>query len=100
MVQCRVSSSQLVAIVDGQGLAPDDARALWQRFSAHMDENEGDFDGFAAKEGFRYARVSVQDHTPSLVLTNDPAAPTETKTAKIRGKKKRGRQKKRPRGPR
>lgn len=29
-----------------------DARAFWQRFSAHMDEHKGDLAGFAAKEGF------------------------------------------------
>jgi hypothetical protein len=95
-----VSSPQLVAIVDGQRLAPDDARAIWQRFSVHMDENEGDFDGFAATEGFRYARVSVQDHTPSLVVTNEPAPLPDTKAANTRGKKKRGRRKKKPPGSR
>ena len=33
-------------------MAPEEARAFWQRFSTHMDEHKGDLAGFAAKEGF------------------------------------------------
>ena len=42
----------LEVLVDGVPMPPEDARAFWQRFSAHMDANKGDLAGFAAKEGY------------------------------------------------
>ena len=42
----------LEVTVDGVPMPDAEARAFWQRFSAHMDENKGDLAGFAAKEGF------------------------------------------------
>jgi hypothetical protein len=51
--------------------------------------NEGDFDGFAASRGFRFARVAVEGTTPTLYLSNDeaPAPKTKTKTGPGRGKR-------------
>jgi hypothetical protein len=84
-----VTSSPLTAIVAGQPLPDAEARELWQLFSAHMDVNEGDFDGFAASRGFRFARVAVEGTTPTLYLSNDeaPAPKTKTKTGPGRGKR-------------
>lgn len=42
----------LAAFVDGVALPEDEARALWRRFSAYMEDHERDLAGFAAAEGF------------------------------------------------
>ncbi len=76
-------SDQLIAVVDGVTLAPEDARKLWQRFSAHMEAHQGDFDGFAAREGFARASVAVVMGRPTLTLASQPEAPA----ARRRGKK-------------
>jgi hypothetical protein len=65
---------QLAAVVDGRHLDEDDARALWTRFSAHMDAHEGDFEGFAASEGLVSSRVAVVDGVPTLTLERTKAA--------------------------
>ena len=41
----------LKVIVDGVALPDQEARAFWQRFSAHMESNKGDLAGFAKSEG-------------------------------------------------
>jgi hypothetical protein len=65
---------QLAAVVDGRHLDEDDARALWTRFSAHMDAHEGDFAGFAASEGLVSSRVAVVEGVPTLTLERTKAA--------------------------
>ena len=60
--------------IDGEALAQEPARALWARFSSHMDANRGDFDGFAAAEGYRSARVAVEQGKPTLFLSSSEQA--------------------------
>lgn len=81
-------SSLLCAVIDGQPLPPDEARVLWTRFSAHMDQHQGDVDGFAAAEGFASASVGLVDGQPTLQLLRDgeAAAPIlKEKTSPKRG---------------
>ena len=42
----------LAVQVDGVALGEDEARGLWARFSAYMEEHKGDLAGFAKQEGF------------------------------------------------
>jgi hypothetical protein len=44
--------ARLSVVIDGTPLADDEARALWDRFSLHMDAKPGDLAGFATAEGF------------------------------------------------
>jgi hypothetical protein len=46
------SVSSLKVLVDGVPLPEAEARALWQRFSEHMEAHRGDLEGFAKVEGF------------------------------------------------
>jgi hypothetical protein len=62
--------SQLRVIVDDQVLPEPEARALWTRFSAHMDLHQGDFDGFARAEGYARASVAVHQGVPTLTLVS------------------------------
>jgi hypothetical protein len=41
----------LEVTIDGVKLPDEEARAFWQRFSAHMEANKGDLGGFAKSEG-------------------------------------------------
>lgn len=65
--------TQLAVIVDGRPAPEDEARALWTRFSAHMDRYQGDVSGFAVAEGYASASVTVADGTPTLTLTSEGA---------------------------
>lgn len=42
----------LRVLVDGIALPEAEARALWKRFSDHMEAHKGDLAGFAQAEGF------------------------------------------------
>jgi len=78
-------SSSLRAVLDGQPLPPDEAHTLWTRFSAYMDDNEGDFAGFAAALGFTEAKVGMVEGKPTLQLSSrgrSGAAPSERKKPK------------------
>ena len=44
--------SLLAVRIDGTELSPEEARSLWQEFSAHLDEHTLDFAGFAKKKGW------------------------------------------------
>jgi hypothetical protein len=44
--------ARLRVVIDGTPMSEDLARALWDRFSAHMDAHPGDLAGFAKAEGF------------------------------------------------
>ena len=57
---------RLVVLVDGEALPDDAARELWTKFSAHMDQHQGDIAGFAAKHG--YASVSPEYRKGQAVL--------------------------------
>ena len=45
-------------------LPPEEARALWLRFSDWMEEHKGDLAGFAAQEGFASVRPAVAAGAP------------------------------------
>lgn len=42
----------LAVLMDGVFLPEAEARALWTRFSAHMDAHQGDLAGFAKEKGW------------------------------------------------
>ena len=67
--------SRLVVLVDGRPLPDDEARAMWVRFSAWMDEHRGDFDGFAKSEGFVSARPETRGGKAVLVLSTKAGKP-------------------------
>ena len=71
--------SSLRVLVDGRPLSEDEARAVWQRFSAHMDAHRGDFAGFASAEGYLGASVAVAGSTPTLSLSSTQS-PASTKS--------------------
>ncbi len=89
-------SSTLRAVLDGDPLPPDEAHDLWTRFSAYMDENQGDFAGFASALGFVEAKVGMVDGQPTLQLRSadgpkpsNKAKPAPTKRKKPKGAKPR-----------
>ena len=57
---------RLAVLVDGAPLSERDAIALWDRFSAWMEEHRGDLKGFAAQEGFASVHPGVDGDRPVL----------------------------------
>src|SRR5262245_37505864 len=57
---------RLAVFVDGVPLPDEEARALWERFSAFMEEHRGDLAGFAASEGFKSVHPTVENGRPVL----------------------------------
>lgn len=55
--------------VDGVLLPEEEAKALWARFSAHMESNRGDLLGFAKAEGFASVQPAVEGGKPLLVAS-------------------------------
>ncbi len=53
-------AARLAVLVDGAPLPEEDARAFWERFSAHMEANKGDLAGFAKQEGFASVHPEMQ----------------------------------------
>lgn len=72
-------------LVDGQPLPDDEARALWTRFSAFMEEHKGDLAGFAAAEGLASVHPSIQGGKPVLLASRtapqQPYAPVRGEAA-------------------
>ncbi|HEY3594723.1 MAG TPA: hypothetical protein VGL13_12645 [Polyangiaceae bacterium] len=69
-------SSRLAVLVDGKRLPEEDARALWKRFSEHLDAHRLDFNGFAKSEGFLSVRPESQGGEAVLVVsTGAPSQP-------------------------
>jgi hypothetical protein len=64
-------SRALRVVVDGVEMADDEARALWARFSAHMDASKGDLRGFAQAEGYASVHPEVWGGAPVLVVSRD-----------------------------
>src|SRR5580698_2750524 len=62
-------SARLAATLDGVLLPEDEARALWDRFSAHMDAHAGDLAGFAKAEGFASVHPAAQNGRAVLVAS-------------------------------
>jgi hypothetical protein len=54
-------------------MAEPDGRALWQRFSAWMEEHRGDLAGFARSEGFASVHPEVHGSEPVLVVSRTAA---------------------------
>ena len=77
MSEARGGRSRLAVTIDGAALDDEAARALWVEFSAHMDANQGDFDGFAKKKG--WVSVAPEHRAGQAVLvartTDAPPAP-------------------------
>lgn len=63
------SKAKLVVVVDGRPLGEEEARALWSEFSFHMDEHEGDLDGFAKKKGWAKVKPEARGGKAVLVVT-------------------------------
>jgi hypothetical protein len=57
---------RLGVLVDGAPLPEEDAHALWERFSAWMEEHRGDLAGFALQEGFVSIHPGVDGDRPVL----------------------------------
>ena len=66
-------ANALEVVVDGTKLPEDEARAVWARFSAWMDEYKGDLAGFAAKEGYASVRPAISEGQPVLVASRSEA---------------------------
>jgi hypothetical protein len=63
----------LRVVVDGEAMKDGDAIALWQRFSAYMDEHKGDLAGFASLEGFASIHPAMDKGLPVLVASRSAA---------------------------
>jgi hypothetical protein len=73
----------LRVLIDGTPLAEPEARALWQRFSAWMEEHVGDLGGFARAEGFVSIHPELHDGEPVLVASRSaPQGPYVNAPAK------------------
>ncbi len=59
-------SKRLGVLLDGAPLPDEDARALWERFSAWMEEHRGDLAGFAAQEGYASVHPGFDGDRPVL----------------------------------
>ena len=65
--------AHLAVVVDGVALDEGAARAMWERFSAYMDEHRGDLAGFAAQEGYASARPAMGPDGALLELSSTAA---------------------------
>jgi hypothetical protein len=68
-----VSPPRLAVLVDGTLLPEEEARALWARFSAHMDAHAGDLAGFARGEGFASVHPEARSGVAFLVVSRTEA---------------------------
>ncbi len=62
--------SRLAVLVDNRPLPDDEARTLWQEFSRHMDEHEGDLSGFAKAKGWSDVKPEHRQGRAVLVVTS------------------------------
>jgi hypothetical protein len=63
----------LKVLVDGRELETEEGVAFWKRFSAWMDEHEGDLAGFARSEGLVSVRPEMHGGGPVLVASHREA---------------------------
>lgn len=74
-----MNARRLGVLVDGAPMAEEQALALWDRFSAWMEEHRGDLAGFAAQEGYASVHPGVDGDRPVLRIsksaTQRPYAP-------------------------
>jgi hypothetical protein len=71
----------LAVKIDGELLAEDEGRALWQRFSAYMEENRGDLAGFAKSEGLASIHPAMEGGRAILVGSRSASAPQRAYTS-------------------
>ncbi len=64
---------KLVVVVDGEPMVEDEARAFWGRFSAWMEEHQGDLAGFARGEGYTSVQPAVSGGAPILLVSRTAA---------------------------
>jgi len=73
----------LNVLIDGIALPAPDARSIWQRFSAWMEEHRGDLAGFAQAEGFASVHPELHSGEPVLVISRTvPQKPYDTAATK------------------
>jgi hypothetical protein len=68
-----MSDRPLLARVDGELLSEKEARNLWARFSAYMEEHRGDLGGFAKQEGLSSIRPSFEAGAAILIASHTEA---------------------------
>jgi hypothetical protein len=72
-------AGRLAVVVDGVPLPEAEARAFWERFSAHMDASKGDLAGFAKAEGLSSVHPEMRNGEPVLVASRSaPQRPYTT----------------------
>ncbi|HEV3194350.1 MAG TPA: hypothetical protein VGY54_27810 [Polyangiaceae bacterium] len=59
----------LRVLVDGVSLPDEEARAMWHRFSAWMEDHVGDLAGFAHAEGLASVHPEMHNGLPVLVAS-------------------------------
>lgn len=75
----------LGVLIDGIAIPAPDARSIWQRFSAWMEEHSGDLGGFARTEGFASVHPELHGGEPVLVASlSAPQRPYTSAPAKRR----------------
>lgn len=72
-------SGRLAAIVDGKELKEPEARALWQEFSAYLDEHQLDFKGFAAVKGWTSVKPEHKGGRAVLIVTTGQPSVRKTR---------------------
>jgi hypothetical protein len=65
--------SALAVEIDGRALPEPEAREVWTRFSAWMDEHRGDLAGFARREGWASVRPDTRGGGAVLVVSTTAA---------------------------
>lgn len=68
-----MSDRPLLARIDGALLPEKEARDLWARFSAYMEEHRGDLGGFAKQEGLTSIRPSFEAGAAILIASHTEA---------------------------
>jgi len=66
----KAPKARLAVLVDGAALPDDEARKIWERFSAHMDAHQGDMAGFASVNGYASAAPEYRHGQAVLVLVS------------------------------
>jgi hypothetical protein len=73
----------LRVLIDGTSLPVPEARSLWLRFGAWMNEHKGDLAGFAQTEGFASVHPELHGGEPVLVVSRSaPQKPYASATTK------------------
>jgi hypothetical protein len=74
----------LEVTIDGVKLPEDEARAFWQRFSAHMEAHKGDLGGFAKSEGLASVVPESGRGGASLRCSRAAPQPAYSNAAKVK----------------